>query len=140
MGAVPAWVRGYVGLPYASGGRTRAGVDCWGLFALVRAEQFGRPLPDYEGPLFSGADSAADVQAAADAYARQFRRINPGDEAPGDGILIRMLGGPLHLAMVVGPGQMLHVERGCDAVVEPYDSFRWSRRIIAFYRHEVPDA
>ena len=41
MTELPAWVADYVGLPWEPYGRTRAGVDCWGLVRLVYEERLG---------------------------------------------------------------------------------------------------
>lgn len=135
-GVIPAWCANYVGLPYASGGRSRDGIDCWGLFALVWAEHFKRPLPDYDGLHWQPGASAREVAVGAEAYSARFTRVERGQEQCGDGILIRMRGVPLHLAMVVSPGLMLHVESGSDACIESYRSFQWDKRIIDFYRYE----
>lgn len=133
---LPEWCAQYIGLPYKTGGRTRDGIDCWGLFNLVWAEQLGRALPDYDGALWHPGASAEEVAACARAYSDSFRRIEPGTERLGDGILFRMRGHPLHMALVVAPGFMLHVEDNCDACIEPYRVFRWEKRIIDFYRYE----
>lgn len=133
---IPAWCESYVGLPYLAGGRTRAGIDCWGLFNLIWAEHFKRPLPDYDGLHWQPGASAREVAMGAQAYSDRFRKIQPGQEQCGDGIMFRMRGVPLHLALVVTPGFMLHVEDGSDACIENYRSFQWEKRIIAFYRYE----
>ena len=44
---IPRWVGYYLNIPYESGGRTRAGIDTWGLIRLVWAEQLGCALPSY---------------------------------------------------------------------------------------------
>lgn len=136
VASIPAWCARYVGLPYATGGRGPAEVDCWGLFALVWAEQFKRPMPDYLGALWTAGSDPEAVAKSAKEYASLFKRIAPGDEREGDGILFRMRGHPLHLAMVVAPGLMLHVEDGLESCIEPYRTFQWERRIIDFYRYE----
>jgi cell wall-associated NlpC family hydrolase len=136
MRRVPEWCAGYIGLPYKPGGRDRSGIDCWGLLQLVWREQFGIALPDYDGPLWERGASAAAVAEAAIAYSRQFVPVAPGAERCGDGVLFRMLGRPIHVAAVVEPGIMLHVDDSADSCIEEYTSIRWSRRIIGLYRYE----
>ena len=43
------WHVPYLGLRYLLGGRTRAGLDCWGLVCLVYREQRGIELPVFDG-------------------------------------------------------------------------------------------
>jgi hypothetical protein len=42
-------VNKYLACPYLDGGRTSAGLDCWGQLLLVRAELGCRPLPSLGG-------------------------------------------------------------------------------------------
>lgn len=133
---VPPWCAQYIGIPYKPGGRDRDGIDCWGLLQLVWREQFGAVLPSYDGPLWQRGASAEEVARAASEYSRQFTEIEPGQERPGDGVLFRMMGSPIHVAAVVGRGAMLHVDDSADSCVEDYTSVRWSRRILGFYRYE----
>lgn len=131
---IPEWVAQYVGLPYVPGGRSRAGVDCWGLLTLVWNEQFGVPLPEYEGRRW---DRGPIEGLAEDAgrYASQFIEVPPGEERLGDGLLLRLIGHPLHVGLVVAPGKMLHGYIGSDSCVEEYRSWRWAKRIQGFYRY-----
>ncbi|NAZ37141.1 C40 family peptidase [Rubellimicrobium sp. CFH 75288] len=130
----PAWVAPYIGLPFAPGGRTREGLDCWGLCALVWSEQFGRDLPPYDGPAWVPGLPAGSVEAAATAYARRFSPVPLAEAEEGDGLLLRVLGAPIHAGLIVAPGWMLHIERGCDSVVERFDGPRWARRVVGCYR------
>lgn len=131
---MPGWVADYVGLPYLPGGRTRAGLDCWGLYGLVMAEQFGLALPPYEGPDWSSDCSPRAVAAAAKEYASQFDQVPRGEERLGDAILLRIFGLPVHLGMVVGDGLMLHAEEYHTSVIARYNSPQWASRIVSFYR------
>lgn len=133
---IPAWCENFIGLPYAPGGRSREGLDCWGLFALVWSEAFGRPIPDYDGPAWGRGASHEEVARAAEAFARRFTKIEPGQEREGDGVMLRVRGVPMHIAMVVAPGLMLHIEQRCQSVIEPYTGLMWSRRVLSFHRYE----
>lgn len=136
-GPLPEWCAQYIGIPYKTGGRDRDGIDCWGLVNLVWREQFGIDLPDYDGPLWHPNKSTArEVSTGAAAYSALFRPVPQGEERCGDGILFRMRGYPLHLAIVVAPGFMMHVEDNADTCVERYAAFQWQKRIIDFYRYE----
>lgn len=136
MEAVPDWVGGYVGIPYQTHGRDRAGCDCWGLIALVMRERFDRHLPDYPGLDWYQGQDARLVGADAAAYASRFQTVEPGSEVSGDAILIRMRGAPLHVGLVITPGVMLHSHEDADSCVESYRTATWERRILGFYRYE----
>lgn len=131
----PAWVSRYVGTPYVPGGATAAGADCWGLLTLVWREQFGRPLPPYAGERWRPQAAAQAVGDDAAGYVVQFDPVPAGAERLGDGVLLRMRGHPLHVGLVVEPGLMLHTHERADACLERYDSWRWARRILGFYRY-----
>jgi cell wall-associated NlpC family hydrolase len=134
----PGWIAQYVGIPYRPGGRGRDGADCWGLVAMVMREQFSIALPDYPGAAWMPAGDARAIGAEAAAYAARFRRLAAGEERPGDAVLIRMRGAPLHVGLVVGDGWMLHAHEEADACLESYSSPAWAHRILGFYRAEPP--
>lgn len=131
---VPGWAAQYIGLPYQPGGRDRRGIDCWGLYSLILAEQFGMALPPYEGPPLGSSASMRAVAAAAEAYARQFTRIEAADAQLGDAILIRVYGFPVHIGMVLARGLMIHAEEYQESVIARYNSPQWASRIASFYR------
>lgn len=134
VGELPGWAGQYVGLPYAPGGRDRAGIDCWGLYSLIMREQFGMELPPYEGPPVTSAGSLRAVAKAAADYASQFTQIAAEDARLGDAILLRTYGYPVHIGMVVGRSLMLHAEEYQDSVIARYNSPQWASRIVSFFR------
>jgi cell wall-associated NlpC family hydrolase len=63
-------------------------------------------------------------------------KVIPAREARcGDVIVLRMRGEPMHVGMVLGDQQMLHIERGINSVIERYGSLRWKNRVVGFFRH-----
>jgi cell wall-associated NlpC family hydrolase len=134
-GALPEWAAQYVGLPYKTHGRSRAGVDCWGLVELIQREQLGNLWPQYEGADWFKGQSVAVVGHDAAHHATKFTTVIPGEEWLGDGILIRMRGFPFHVALVLAPGWMIHTTEEAGSVIERYRSMVWERRIMGFYRH-----
>lgn len=138
--SLPDWAAEYVGLPFETGGRDRAGLDCYGLLALVLREQFGQIIPAHDSISFDAGYDRAALAAFMETNRTDWIEIPAGDEQPGDGILMRMMGHPIHVAVVVAEGWMLHIEDGIDACLERYDGPKWRRRIIGFYRYQDPGA
>lgn len=54
------WTQNYIGLPYSLGGRSRSGLDCWGLVHLFFFEQKGIVLPLLPGLPEAGAKSIVE--------------------------------------------------------------------------------
>ena len=135
---IPAWVEQYVGIPYVAEGADIArdgGLDCWGLIKLIWRERYGIELPIYDGPHWKpGADRVAIAIAIQEAVAR-YQIVLTGEEREGDGIILRMLGNPLHVGLVVTPGWMIHSNESAASCVEDYRRMAWSRRVIGFRRH-----
>jgi cell wall-associated NlpC family hydrolase len=134
---LPAWASDYVGLPYSVGGRSREGVDCWGLYELIFNEQSGRTIPSYDGPVWGGEGATSrEIALACAAFASRFSPVQPGEEQVFDGIIMRLAGHPLHVGMVIEPGWMIHSIRGADSCIERYrPSMVWENRIAGFHRH-----
>ncbi len=132
------WYDQYIGLPFREGGRECAGLDCYGLLRLVINERFGGDIPEYEGIAYRGGDDADFLATLMDERIRLWTPIRIGDERPGDGILLRVMGRPIHVGIVIVQGLMLHIEKDCDSLIECYSNgSRWERRILGFYRHAL---
>ena len=130
MGVAPAWCERFRRIPYLDKGRTRAGVDCYGLYKLVNLEQFGRLVPDYV--YSSSLDQDAVAQVMDQYLAVDFRRVET--PAPGDLITLKLIGRPWHCGCWVAPGLMLHSIGDQLSGIERLDSVRWARRITGFHR------
>lgn len=132
------WSATYVGLPWQDGGRTSAGVDCWGLVRLVYERELGIALPDY------GEISARALIAVARAVSQgkdgeDWQAVSTGAQTAFDVCVMRLSGGSStgHVGVMVDPGHVLHVEAACDAIIVPITHFTVRERIACFRRHRL---
>ena len=136
MSQLPDWVTFYVGLPFKEGGRDRFGLDCYGLLRLVINEHFGGSVPEYEGIAYQPGEDRELLATLMDERIRLWHPIARGAEQSGDGILLRVMGRPIHVGVVVAADMMLHIEKNCDSIIENFGKgSRWERRVLGFYRH-----
>ena len=131
---VPIWAGHYIGLPFRNHGRDRSGLDCWGLVRLVMSEQFGIALPSLSHEYRHSCDRA--IGPLIEAQSLNFAPVKHGAEKLGDIIVLRMNGQPMHVGLVLGDQQMLHVEEGIETSIARYAGPHWAGRIFGFYRYE----
>lgn len=131
----PTWVSEYVGLPFLERGRTPEGYDCWGLCRAVLAAQFDIALPSYAEGYESVADHERLTGLIEAGREQDWSEIAAGQEQPGDVLLLRMSGLPIHVGVLVSPGWMLHTRAATGAVLERFDGLAWGQRVLGIYRH-----
>lgn len=133
MSRLPPWVETYVGLPFASRGRDRRGLDCWGLVRLAMAEQLGIELPIYltYADAEDRKDAATTIEAA---LARDWQPVEEGKESLGDVAVFRVAGAPMHVGLVLDRERMLHIHAGIGACVERWRGALWEKRIFGVFR------
>lgn len=132
---IPIWAGHYIGLPFSDHGRTRKGVDCWGLVRLILSEQFSIALPS----LIHDYARTTDIKGISQLVTREllkWKQIGQDDARLGDIVILRLHGEPVHVGLVLGHGRMLHVERGINAAIDRYDGSRWQALIHGFYRYQ----
>ena len=129
----------YISIPFAERGSSYDGCNCWGLVRLWKREQMGQELPSYEELYTDTEDEEAAKLINQVKEEDQWVRLEPGQEEPGDVILLRIKGLPWHVGIVASKNKMLHVERGAESVIEPYNGLKWNKRVIGFYRFQAKD-
>lgn len=130
------WSRSYLGLPYADRGRSRAGVDCWGLPFLAFPEQLRIDVPEYAGATVGDAERRELEALMAGEDVDTWAKV--ADPQPFDLVWFRNLrsGDATHVGIVMRPGLMLHAYRGEGCVVpQDYTARTWSTFLIGVYRH-----
>ena len=136
---IPDWAGQYVGIEFASRGRTReSGLDCWGLVRLVYAERYGVTLPDYLGD-YSNAEDPRDVAGVvrrATGAGGSWTRVD--SPKVGDVAVFRIEGEEAHVGLYIGAGRMLHALRGARSVIEDPSSPLWRPRLVGWFRHSSP--
>lgn len=129
-----SWSNKYVGIPQADHGRSRAGVDCWGLLCVAFWEEHHITLPDYLG--YSSPDELEEVSALVDGA-----KVSPlwvpveGQAMAFDIALFKRGTFSNHVGLVVKHGLMVHVVGEDQSKLERYDTGLWARRFEGHWRH-----
>lgn len=143
-----AWTDKFMAIPFVDGGRSRAGADCFGLYAIVVRDLFAVQLDQdvsYER------DADAVVRRVADEVASdRWITIATGDGAvaraaarKGDAIVMsghvhladgRVVRGDIHLGVALGDGRVLHTEPTTGPQILALDDPRIVRRVRGVWR------
>lgn len=122
----------FIGIPYVSKGRTIEGSDCWGIILLAAKSLYDLSLPDYT----TYEDSCDGTQTEHIFNDRYVNWVDVPLDAkmPGDVIVLRIMGEPMHAALYLGDGKMLHTMSGRDSCIDRIGSQGWQNRIDGVYR------
>lgn len=127
----PKWVEQYIGAPYEDHGRG-PGYDCWGLVRAVLAQHFSVNL-DALVDAYKSAQDGKSVHALVQKEKEHWHEVR--NEQLRDVVLFRIKHFQWHVGIVVAPNRMLHILKGCNAVVERIRGLRWHSRLAGIYRH-----
>lgn len=132
--------RTYLSVPYFHAGRTREGLDCIGLLAVV-AHDLG--ITDYDDVNYQPDPPAEPLTHILNHFclciwARETSPDWPQPFAPGDLLQFEILGVPRHAGIYAtdeqGSPMLIHAYQAVGKVIEhPFDA-QWRRRLWAVYR------
>lgn len=130
-----SWSNRWVGIPKLDHGRSRCGVDCWGLVYLVYREDLGITLPDYDG--YGSVAEHAEIASLIDGAAQSAIWQRADDPLPYDVAMFRLGRWNAHVGLVVRPGLMLHVT-GDASKHEHLGCGPWMHRLQGYWRPREP--
>lgn len=123
-------------VPFLPKGRSRDGVDCYGLVWLGKREVEGVELPSHVAE-YDNQDIKKNKPHISKMLVREaalWDKVESGQEKPGDVILMSIAGVPLHVGLIIERGLMLHIEERIEICTENYNVTRHNR-IIGIYRN-----
>lgn len=130
------WSDGYIGLPFSPDGRTKTGLDCWGLVQLVYREQLGIELPSYSGVYtMTTKEKLREVAQIMDTESRKWAKV----DKPQDFDVVRLRTNArlaYHVGIVIRR-DFLHITNEIQSTREPLNGLLWKDKIQGFYRHEA---
>jgi cell wall-associated NlpC family hydrolase len=127
------WVKKYIGIPFASNGRTMEGCDCYGLIRLVLQNEYGIYLPE----LSNDYSNALNVKETARLFKERRpvlaaeKLLKPEEKAVA---IITEHGVPAHVGMFAGGGYILHTGIKTDSVCQRETHPGLRGRIEGYYR------
>lgn len=122
----------YVGIPYAHGGRTRAGLDCLGLVWLVLRDH-GVRVPDGDGRPYTPDWFKVDPGRYLRGLLAHGEAAPLDDLRPMDLVYFRMGGAVSHAGVMVDSECFIHVLEGRSVCVSRLNSM-WRRRLAGARR------
>lgn len=135
---MPEWAASYLSIPFAEHGRTRLGVDCYGLVRLIYQEQRGIELPSYVEQYATTNDADEITALLRNELTGGWREIRLAEVRLFDGLILRLKSHPTHFAMVLDPPWFIHAATRVHAAgktwIERWDSMMWRHRVIAAAR------
>jgi cell wall-associated NlpC family hydrolase len=132
---LPSWVAPYIGVPHKEHGRDLDGMDCYGILFHVHASVYKIDLPSYAEEYASPLDRAEVAALITGELPGDWQPVPEADAQPGDAVLLRIAGRPLHVGVIAEAPWFLHVMEGRDTCLERLDAPLWARRVLGIYRH-----
>ncbi len=120
-------------VPFVDHGRDWSGLDCWGMIRLAYQEIYGIELISY-GERY---ESSLDLETLQEMIAEEKEELWHEVEDPqiGDLVLLKILGRPIHIGIMVTPRSALHTEDKIGPVIENLHGLAWKNRVEGYYRY-----
>ncbi len=130
---LPAWISKYVGIPYTLKGRTRCGLDCYGLAIEVLRDEAGILLQDEFG-YPDHPDFSRQAEDAILNHSSQFFQAVANPEIF-DLVVFKIYGIKSHIGIMIDSNHFLHTYDQAGCLVGRLEDKNWAKRFHGFYRH-----
>lgn len=125
-------MRRFLGIPYQDHGRTKRGLDCWGLCVLVAKEVYDYELPSLN-KMYSSAGNGADVSELVEVE-KLSKWDKVSDYKAGDICVFNIGGLSSHVGTYIENNKFIHILQGSEVTIEDLDSILWTNRLNGVYR------
>ena len=130
------WTDSYLGWPFLEGGRSRAGIDCLGLYLLLNRERLGREIPD-----LACTRAAAVKHRLAEAQRAAWQPVAPHEVQEGDLVMMKAGGHLAHVGYTLDrdassdAAWMIHIEDAFGSRLDRTDLQPIASRVEGIYRY-----
>lgn len=136
------WAAQYLNIPFRPKGRTREGVDCYGLVRLIYQEQLNIELPSYTEEYETIHDKFEIECLLRGEVGTRWKEIPLVSAKEFDGIIFNIVGHPTHFGLIVNAPRFIHAmrnegqENGGRVTTNLFDSILWRQRIVSAVRYQ----
>jgi len=126
------WVSKYIGIPFATNGRTMDGCDCYGLIRLVLQNEYGIKLPE----LSDDYSNALNVEETSRLFEEQLPILTAEKVAEPEEktvVVMTTYGKPAHVGIYAGAGCILHTGQKTGSVCQRATHPALRGRIEGYY-------
>lgn len=129
-------MREYLGIPFKDFGRTKEGLDCWGLCVLIAKEKFNYTLPPLEKHYTSATDGISVDMLVQHEKLTGWEKVKR--YKAGDIVVFSVAGFACHVGTYIGNNQFIHILHGSEVTIERLDAILWAKRLEGVYRRCKP--
>jgi len=126
-------IQEYLDIPFKDKGRDFDGCDCWGLIRLIYNHEYNIQIPSFNED-YSSTIEREILAKISDREKHNWILVKYRFKE-GDVLLLRVLGLPIHVGLIIEPYNMIHIMKGINSCVERFNSTIWRKRILGIYRH-----
>lgn len=125
------WSNNYIGIPFKYKGRTKDGLDCWGLARLIYKNEYDISLPSLSTEYVEN-----DIERISELIAQYKEGWESVDKpSEGDIVLLKIMGSISHIGVAISETHFIHARDGYDSAIESFESPYWKKRIVGYFKY-----
>ena len=121
----------YLNIPYLNRGRTREGLDCYGLAIMYYKEKINISLPDF---FYINSSNKDEIKLKLPTYAKNFIKH---DSPKKDRLIVFSIYGlPVHIGIMINDFEFIHILKNTRVTIESINSIIWRNKIEGYYSYD----